>query len=252
MKITIDQLRDTFLAECNRVSNLTVGRDYFQAYEIAAFLNIAYTSCLNKRMTVIDERFLPVQQRSQSQGISLASDMRMLQEFGELYGGANPVAEKEFSGAHQDKIAMENTHLFPIKKINNSIPYIMGLQIYEYNDTSAQTNAIPIAAYICKPMTVSDAPRLTMVYRSSKYMPYLYYRIRTGFAAQDIDRYIEINLTPQSTSSKFYVTYDYISVPKPIIPEQIAKGSSNYVEVLFGLEVATEASILAMRSLGEK
>ncbi|BAX03434.1 hypothetical protein [Azobacteroides phage ProJPt-Bp1] len=259
MKINIKALKDAFMTECNRVTNLSIGRDYFQDYEVASFLNNAYYNCVNKRLSILDERFMPAAARPQAPpGPSLASDQRIVQEMGDLYigGQASLIETYNTPRGVNDQIAYKDTRHFAIPFINSAPLYLLTVQILEPGSSNT-----PAQAYICRPLTVSDAPKFTMLYRGQKYMPYMYYRIRKNVFAKAASNvcsgkpteefYVEINC-PSAGGGKFVIAYEGIAMPPPITENDIAMESTANVAVLFGYEIAEEAAILAMRSMGEK
>src|SRR5215470_10020605 len=86
MRISVMQLKEAFYAECNRASNLSLGRSFFTAFEVGMFLNSGYMACVNKRLGILDERFLPQDKRmTQNNPTQIPDSMRILLDFGSLY-----------------------------------------------------------------------------------------------------------------------------------------------------------------------
>jgi hypothetical protein len=270
MKLSHKALKEAFLAECNRSSNLQLGRAFFQPFEIAHFLNAAYMQCINDRIRVFDERFTPSDKRlTESVDKSpFPSSMRLLLDFGTLYissGLIKEVKDLRFDGYEVGSCGA-NTRLFRVPQVvmwvsptNGEVqgetidetPYLVNVNLHEYHNRTRK------ATFLCRPINPVDVTRMSLLYQDQKYMPYVYYRVRPILATnRNTNRdhhfmYIELSYEYSNGGNTLMVSADMIKWP-PMLTESdmIKESASRFIDVMFGYEIAQRGASLAMESLG--
>jgi len=288
MRISIKQLKEAFIAECNRASNLSLGRAFFQDFEIAHFLNAAYEICLSKKLAQLDERFVSMDNRQKTPPTTgLPNNYHLLNDLGLLWGGS--VATKSTVPATTNDISSTTTkeedtisysdlgaytqHFLIRRDTSNVSPHILNPRIMEADATKVW------AVKVLRPITSLDASKLSLVYSDDQYMPYVYYQIRRYGSHLTVDAdtgYVKNRLTNmiddasagwEDTSSDYLecsyrrvggsstdviLNYDYITSPWPITTEEVTDESPRKLEVAFCYEIVLQASQLAMESLGSE
>lgn len=304
MKLSIKALKDAFWAECNRAANFELGISTFRDYEIAHFINMAYMLCINKRIGLFDERFVPTDKRSSIDPRTTAfpASMRLLQDFGDLYVPTGMIAPELLNDNGFDLgTCGENTFFFRIPKkipivdtvtkkvIGNKdlreTPYLVNVSLHEYKEQSPEKpdtsgrgffsflfedNNKKIVAkrthtQLCRPINPVDVTRMALSYQDDKYMPYVYYRVRPikYYIAEDgsdkdhstkgyyIDDFVEVSYSARNGGDVLMMHIDMICYPNQITEQQIKDDSEKeFIEVMFGYEIAQMAASIAMESLG--
>lgn len=264
-RLTYRELKQAFTSECNRASNVSLGRAFFQSYEIANFLNAAYVMCIKKRLAHLDERYVSFDKRpTMPPASTFPNSMEMLIEFGKLYvasGIVEPIQDKIKDNGFYMWTCGTGTKIFPINKDQmmptGILPYIINAQIHEYKDKDL------VATFLCRPVNVIDKTRMSQMYQDGKYMPYIYYNIHPVlindsamwnlWTARDKHLFIiEMSFFPRNGGNMFRFSYDCIVWPEQI-SERDMDGEGNGAKrlaVTFGYEIALHAAQMAMESIG--
>lgn len=263
-RLNYTELKQAFTSECNRASNISIGREFFQPYEIANFLNAAYVICIKKRLAHLDERYVSFDKRpTMPPASTFPNSMEMLIEFGELFSSSGVVSciEKDIKqDGYLEWAAGEATRIFPVTHDmmpNGILPYIVNCQIHEYKGKDLK------GTFLCRPLNVIDATRMAQMYQDGKYMPYIYYRVRPvsinqskwlGLTTTDTKEVfiIEMAYYPRNGGDTFKLSFDAIVWPDKITAEDMAgPGDGNkHLDVTFGYEIAIQGAQLAMESIG--
>lgn len=264
-KLTYRELKQAFTSECNRASNVSVGRAFFQSYEIANFLNAAYVMCIKKRLAHLDERYVSFDKRpTMPPASTFPNSMEMLIEFGSLYVSSGIIQPCQ-DQVKQDGFSMwacgKGTKMFPIDKETmmpqGILPYIINAQIHEYDSNKLKST------FLCRPVNVIDVTRMSQMYQDGKYMPYIYYRVRPVIIndssiwnlwhSNDKEMFvIEMSYSARNGGNTFRFSYDAIVWPPKIKPSDMDGTGKERVglDVTFGYEIAIQAAQLAMESIG--
>jgi hypothetical protein len=271
MRLSIKSLKEAFLTECNRASNMQLGRAFFQNFEIAHFLSAAYMQCVNDRIRLFDERYIPSDKRLQEQvdKTPFPSSMRTLLDFGTLYTSTGLLPASKVTIDKLDVATVgENSKIFEIPAIipyaeasdraktwadsTVECPYFVNVSILEYDSSDAR-----IASFLCRPINPVDVTRMSMFYQDDKYMPYIYYRIRpilsneTQTGKFPLKFYIELSYKERDSNSRTFLIADMIRWPHPFTElEMMSEPADKFLDVMFGYEIAQRAAGLAMESIG--
>lgn len=225
------------------------------------FINSAYIACINKRIGILDERYIPQDKRiQQPQPTPMPSSMRILMDFGLLYknemlGKVTPTMNSVPLETGGDRSIIFNLALMDSQV---SPPYVVNVTLVEVSEADKK---VVKARYMCKPLTVTDAPRYALMYQENKYLPYVYYRVKpyrsgttkTSENHMGIEVCTPVEANPTWKADNFYLNVDYIEFPTPWDEANFADDSKTKVQflpVMFGYEIAMEAAKIAMESLG--
>lgn len=279
MRLTIKSLKEAFISESNRASNLSLGRAFFQDFEIAHFLSAAYEICFAKRLSKIDERYVSMDNRQKvPPGDGIPNNMHLMNDLGLLWGGSIntknvSIAQDTKSGDDgtpftngQDKIS-EYAKYFRVRRDFHGLScHVLNPRIIEYDGT------VFVNCKIMRPITSLDASKLSLVYTDDKYMPYVYYQIRrygsqldsgkalvdytvgTGGVMTDLTSdYIEcVYRGAGKSTNTFTCSYDFVINPNPITEDEVKTESNRFIECNFSYEIVLQATQLAMESLGSE
>lgn len=266
MITTIADLKGAFIANVIRSGGVPQGRAAYQDFEIAYFLNIAYSRMVRGKAEALQQIYEQMFQEGASR-VSPRKDMRagmIISELGQLYRAAPTIGE--FSSWHmigEGKYTLggPDAKIFQMEKDNGFIPYILGIDLFEYKDGKT------IESWPCRILTGPEQLSfVTTLKDSGARAPYKLCRIRpvatkdifqiftTLFGDEEWTAYkqmyfIELVHKHVTNGSTLELNVERIAHPQVISEDEITDGSDRECEVAIGWEVATEAAKIATQIL---
>lgn len=188
MLSNIKDIKGTFISFCAKQGGMPLGRTAFQDFEIAYFLNAAYSKLLSQRV----EKLVAMYEKM---GESAAQRMEVerrdvygghiLSELGRLYRATYATPELRGMGLIGDrefKLWGPLSRIFEVPKFNGCTPYVIGADLHEVVETKTQdgkTDDDPPFSYTFPIRFIAggDEIRYSLLFRGGDDMGTIPYRI---------------------------------------------------------------------------